>query len=350
MIVEKTLREKQVERGKEAMKEDALYSYLEFSAQVIRQQLVEITHRQSPESGRRQVPFNAVETLLCYGLFYVLDPHRYGGGNIDKVPPIVNTLAAFFHRSPGSITNKMLNLDGSRTHSGREEPFLFATLAASEPTRYFALYHAIVATARNLEIDEDRLPDFLSSFTLDTKEGDLLGQDDVPASTTLLLEDAEDALKELDEVFLLGDQLTEKLVERKIRLAQHRFALEVLHNYERRCVFCGFEPRSLPGRSGLLRASHIKPWAVSTARERVDVRNGLAACPMHDAAFDQGYLTVNGGYRIHRAQVLEESLVKDQGASYYFGAVLQARLVFPEQAKMPAIQYLTYHREHIFKG
>ena len=332
------------------MNNDVLHAYLELSTLTIHQQLVEITHRQSPEPGRRQVPFTAVETLLCYGLFYLLDPHRYGGGNIDTVPPIVKTLATLFHRSPGSLTNKMLNLDGSRTHSGREEPLLFATLAASEPARYFTLYHAILSTARSLKIDEDRLPDFLSSIPVETQEGDLLGQDDVPASTTLLLEDVEDTLKELDQVFLLGDQLTEKLVERKIRLAQHRFALEVLHNYQRRCVFCGFEPRSLPGRSGLLRASHIKPWTVSTARERVDVRNGLAACPMHDAAFDQGYLTVNGGYRIHRAQVLEESLVKDQGASYYFGAVLQPRLVFPEHAKMPAIQYLTYHQEHIFKG
>jgi putative restriction endonuclease len=185
---------------------------------------------------------------------------------------------------------------------------------------------------------------------LDTEDADLLGQDDVPASTTLLLADAKQELKELDQTFTLGDQLTEKLVERKIRLAQHRFALEVLQNCHRTCVFCGFEPRSLPGQSGLLRASHIKPWAVSTSRERVDVRNGLAACPMHDAAFDQGYLTINGGYRIHRASVLEQSVVKDQGASYYFGAILQTHLLLPEQAKMPAAHYLTYHREHIFKG
>jgi hypothetical protein len=42
--------------------------------------------------------------------------------------------------------------------------------------------------------------------------------------------------------------------------------------------------------------------------------------------------------------------VKDQGASYYFGAILQPALIMPEQAKMPASAYLSYHREHIFKG
>lgn len=331
------------------MSENAVHSYLDLSLQEISQQLTEIAARQDPLPGRRQVSFNAVETLLCYGLFYVLDPHRYGGGNIDKVPSAVNTLAALFRRTPGSITSKMLNLDGSRMHSARDEPLLFASLA-SEPAHYFALYNAILTTARSLALDEQMLPDFLGDMAPETKEVDLLGQDDVPASTTLLLVDAEQELRELDHAFMLGDQLTEKLVERKIRLAQHRFALEVLRNCHRMCVFCGFEPRSLPGPSGLLRASHIKPWAVSTSRERVDVRNGLAACPTHDVAFDQGYLTVNGGYRIHRAKIIEESIVKDQGASYYFGTILHARLLLPEQARMPSLQYLTYHREHIFKG
>jgi putative restriction endonuclease len=330
------------------MKEDAPHSYLELSLQEIRHQLIQIADRQFPESGRRQIPFNKVETLLCYGLFYLLNPHRYGGGNIDKVPPIVNILAAFFRRTPGSITNKMLNLDGSRKHCAREEPLLFATLA-SEPARYRVLYQTILTAARDLALDEHILPDFLGDLFLVAEDTDLLGQDDVPASTTLLLANAGQEIQEL-QTFRLGDQLTEKLVERKIRLVQHRFALEVLQNCQRRCVFCGFEPRSLPEQSGLLRASHIKPWAVSTPYERADVRNGLAACPMHDAAFDQGYLTINGGYRIHRASVLEQSLVKDQGASYYFGAILQARLLLPEQAKMPGVSYLTYHREHIFKG
>lgn len=331
------------------MKEAQLRSYLELSVQDIRRQLLDMAARHVPESGRRQVPFNEVETLLCYGLFYLLDPHRYGGSNIDKVPPIVTTLAAFFRRTPGSMTNKMLNLDGSRTHSAHEEPLLFATLAA-DPSRYRALYLAILSEARHLGFDEHVFPDFLAEVALDTGETDLLGQDDIPASTTLLLADTEQEMQEIDRTFKLGEPLTEKLVERKVRLAQHRFALEVLLNCQKKCVFCGFEPRSLPGQSGLLRASHIKPWSVSTARERIDVRNGLAACPMHDAAFDQGYLTVNGGYHIHRASVLEESIVKDQGASYYFGAILQTRLVLPERAKMPAPQYLSYHREHVFRG
>jgi putative restriction endonuclease len=340
-----------MDKGNDSRREEVLRSYLDLTQEQVRQQLADILAREVPAPGHRQVPFNAVETLLCYGLFYLLDPHRYGGGNIDQAPALVHILARLFKRSPGSLTNKMLNLDGSRPHGKSLEPLLFAILAA-EPERYRALYQMILTTARQLALDEETLPDFLADPALAPAQEELLGQEEVPASSSLLLAKAgaEAELQEVERAFRLGERLTEKLVERKIRLAQHRFALEVLRNCGRHCVFCGFEPRSLPEQSGLLRASHIKPWAVATPVERVDVRNGLAACPTHDAAFDQGYLTVNGGYRIHRARVLEQSVVKDQGASYYFGAVLSAHLLLPEQAKRPALRYLTYHREHIFKG
>src|SRR5260370_22021351 len=99
--------------------------HLELSSEQIRTYLTEISHRQFPQSGHRQAPFNMVETILCYGLFYILDPHQYGGANIDKVPPAVKTLATFFHSTPDSSTNKMLNLHGSRRHTAREEPLTF---------------------------------------------------------------------------------------------------------------------------------------------------------------------------------------------------------------------------------
>src|SRR5579871_2381996 len=133
---------------------------LELSPQQILNCLTEIYKRQFPKPGHRQVPFNIVETLLCYGLFYILDPHKYGGANIATAPQCVKTLAAFFRRTPVSITNKMLNLDGSRQHSAREEPSLFAYLA-SAPTLYSALYKEILTSARSLAIDEETLPDFL---------------------------------------------------------------------------------------------------------------------------------------------------------------------------------------------
>lgn len=319
---------------------------LELTVQDIKNQLTEISQRQ-PKS--RQVKYTDVETLLCYGLFYILDPHKYGGRNIDAISPIAKALAAFFCRTPNSITSKMLNLDGSRANGASGEPLLFALLS-NDPTLYHTLYKDILTTARTLSIGEEILPDFLNALEDNPQiTNDLLGQDDLPISNADLLASEEEVMKKLDQSFELGDQLTEKMAERKIRLAQHRFALEVIRNCGRACVFCGFEPRTLPSRSGLLRASHIKPWARSDHRERVDIRNGLAACPMHDAAFDQGYLTIQDDYRIQKAKILEESLAYDPGVHLYFGEALRPSLLLPSNAKRPHTIYLTYHYENIFK-
>ena len=315
----------------------------------IRDQLTAITERQFPHPQSRQVPFTLVETLLCYGLFFLINPHSYGGSNIDRLPPIVPTLAMFFRRSPGSLTNKMLNLDGSRSHSGRNEPYIFATLGAN-PTLYPQLYRTIVLSARELSIGEDVLPDFLQRATSSSDDEGLLGQDDLPTSSAILLAQEEDALESVDRAFSLGDTLTEKLVERKIRLAQHRFARAVFQNCGHSCVFCGFAPLTIPERSGLLRASHIKPWAVSNSHERVDVRNGLVACPTHDAAFDRGYLTIGDDLGIRLATILRRSVIQDQGVRQYFGEVIYTKVLLPQKSKAPSSSYLAYHREHVFKG
>lgn len=321
----------------------------ELSSQQISSYLIEITRRQFPPPGHRQVPFNMVETLICYGLFYIIDPHHFGGGNITTAPSVVKTLAAFFRRSPSSLLSKMLNLDGSRKHSAREEPLFFASLAAA-PDLYRQLYQNIFTAARSLSIGEDLLPDFLNAYSNDQQEAELVGQDDLPQRPGILLAEAENSMKMLDQIFELGEFLTEKLVEQRIRLAQHRFATAVLQNCDYACVFCGFAPRSLPKQNGLLRASHIKPWAASNDKERVDVRNGLAACPMHDAAFDRGYLTVNGGLHIHQSDALRQSARNDPGVSLYFENALRPTLLLPSQAVKPGIQYLLYHRKHIFRG
>ncbi len=135
------------------------------------------------------------------------------------------------------------------------------------------------------------------------------------------------------------------------RLTQRTEAITaaVLTNYDHGCAFCDFAPRSLGGNK-LLVASHIKPWAESDDRERLDPTNGVAACPTHDAAFDSGLITVNGGLRVHRAPPLETSSRLDPGVDSYFGAALHSQLEVPDGRAPPGPSYLTWHHEHIFQG
>jgi putative restriction endonuclease len=104
---------------------------------------------------------------------------------------------------------------------------------------------------------------------------------------------------------------TERIMLAAARVGQHVFAVQVLANCGGQCVFCGLRPAASWARRMLL-AGHIKPWKDSTPSERLDPRNGLAACPVHDVAFDTGMLTVNGGLRIHLARPLAEAVQNDQ--------------------------------------
>ena len=103
---------------------------------------------------------------------------------------------------------------------------------------------------------------------------------------------------------------TSRLVEQRVRLAQHRFAAGVLANYRWQCGFCGFAPGDGLRGYRLLIASQVKPWARSNNRERSDVTNGVCACPMHDSAFDAGLLRLKPEMEIVRAKALESRLMK----------------------------------------
>jgi putative restriction endonuclease len=330
------------------LRDDPLVNpYLRLSSLDIATQLRRLLDRPVYAAGARQEPFLPVETLLCYGLFLVLDPHRYGGRNMHQLPSAAVALAGLFRRSPSSVLYKMLNLDGSRANSARAEPALFALLS-SRTDLFPALYIAILSVARELGISGDVLPDFLGSLQPDSAS--LLGQEELPATSTevLALEPHQDELPVL--TLALDDDTTEQLLVGRVRLAQHRFAHDVLANWQRACAFCGFAPRRLPEQSGLLRASHIKPWARSSAWERRDVGNGFSACPIHDAAFDRGYITVLPDYRIVRSALLEASLrSEDPRARLYFQDALWDQITAPPGGQPPGRSYLEYHRDYIYQ-
>ena len=297
----------------------------------------------------RQVAFLPVETLLCYGLFFEMNPHQFGGANIDSVPDTVKTLASTFKRTPGSITNKMLNLDGSRANAARPEPELFIQL--QEPGRFDPLYRRIIKAARLEGFSEARVPDFLA--TLENEEGfELLGQQELgPPEVAAALNEMFARQLELETAYGFTPSETSRLVEQRVRLAQHRFAAGVLSNYGWQCGFCGFDPSPGLHGYGLLIASHVKPWAKSSDRERSDVGNGICACPTHDSAFDAGLLTVTPDLQIVRASALETRLATNLSLSRLFtGPGMRTSLLVPPGASGPRQQFLDYHRMSVFRG
>lgn len=293
----------------------------------------------------RQDIFTPVEVVLCYALFFVVDPHRYGGASMHRAPAVVHSLASLFVRSPGSINSKMMNLDGSRKNAGKHEWRFFVEMATN-PDLFPALYNAVLLAAREVGIDSAQLPDFLHIEGV--RDFDLLGQDELSGSTFETVV-ALNAARKRAHLLASNEAETVRMAEQAVRLGQHRFASQVLDDYLHSCAFCGFAPRSIPG-NRLLVASHIKPWGDSDDVERLDPHNGVAACPTHDAAFDSGLITINGGLRVHRSPGLKHSAMTDAKVDAYFGDALAPRLILPDGAAGPGRPYLEWHNEHVYQG
>src|ERR1700728_4252493 len=259
-----------------------------------------------PVSQGRQVTFLPVETLLCLAASFLVNHRHFGGGTAHQAPEPGPSLARLFSRPPSSVLAKMANLDGSRSHGARWDALAGATLR-NDPARFSQIYRLLLHAARGEGIGRERLPDFL--VLEQGGELILLGQDELDLS---VLEESfrEQLERDADGPGALSPLETERILLAAARVGQHVFAQQVLANCGSRCVFCGLAPATF-GAKRMLLAGHIKPWKDSTPPERLDPRNGLAACPAHDVAFDTGLLTVNGGLRIHVARSLAEATLID---------------------------------------
>jgi putative restriction endonuclease len=319
-----------------------LADYLDLTVGYARQQFRELMRR-SPVSSGRQVIFLPVETLLCLAASFLVNHRRFGGSTAHLAPEPVPSLARLFSRPSSSILAKMANLDGSRSHGGKHD-VLAGAILRDEPAHFTHIYRTLFSAARAEGTGEDRLPDFLGlehggEFTL-------LGQDELGPSA---LENAfKDQIAKATAGSTWTEQQTERILLAAARVGQHLFAQGVLTNCGQRCVFCGLQPASFGARRMLV-AGHIKPWKDSTSTERMDLRNGLAACPSHDVAFDAGLITVDASLEVHMSGTLANAVRADPLTRQYYGRPpLRDTILLPDQAQLPGRKYLDWHRTNIF--
>jgi len=126
---------------------------------------------------------------------------------------------------------------------------------------------------------------------------------------------------------------TERDAMTKARIGQGRFRSSLLE-YWSCCAVTGLsEP-------GLLKASHIKPWKMGTATERLDLYNGLLLSPEFDACFDFGYISFEENGKIIISERLNDADVERLGLH----SDMKLR-----QIESHHIPYLKFHRDNIFK-
>ena len=89
----------------------------------------------------------------------------------------------------------------------------------------------------------------------------------------------------------------------------------------------------------VLIASHIKPYKVSNEKEEFDVDNGLLLSKNLDSLFDLGYITFDTDGSVVASKVLSDDM-----KTYLSAFKLNEYFINPKR-----MQYMEYHREHVFE-
>lgn len=283
--------------------------------------------------------WSIAETLLAALLCVYADPSRLGGtkrtksGESRQHPGVVE-MARLLGRTEDSVVLKVMNL---RTQfSGGQRGMAHGSKLDADVAQHFGLHFDDLLVAAELMVAEypsaRTVVDLTCPRTGPTAfEAERLPYDPRPSSN--------------------GNESTTVLREQAVRRGQHLFRGRVMANYDHTCAMCGLHSRLPEANSFLLLASHIQPWARSNDHERLDHRNGLALCAIHDRAFDWGFVTIDESLRV---------VVSDHAREHYSpedridGELLKWHghdLLRPASPRfeLPAERYLAFHREKVFE-
>lgn len=118
------------------------------------------------------------------------------------------------------------------------------------------------------------------------------------------------------------------------RLGQGRFRAELIRRWHRKCAVTGCTIVEI------LRASHVKPWRLSTDKERLDSENGLLLCAHVDALFDSGLVSfADDGALLISAEITIEDRSR-----------LRLEHGLTEQPSTALKAFLAYHRRYIARS
>ena len=131
----------------------------------------------------------------------------------------------------------------------------------------------------------------------------------------------------------LSNKTKESLI--KSRIGQGDYRRKLLEE----CYFCPFTKVT---DERLLVASHIKPWALSNDKEKVDPKNGFMFTPTFDRLFDRGFISFEDDKTLMVSPWISPMNQKRLGI--YNGKIIDD-LPLDEKRK----EYLNFHREYIFK-
>jgi putative restriction endonuclease len=245
------------------------------------------------------------QTILAFNLYFKI-PY----GTIHGRNPKLLELAKIIDRKPGGLGRKMQNLASLDTvHKAR----------------------GIKGLSHHSKLDEEIFNEFVDNWAELAFESEriLAEKQHIPLEDKVVIEEHE------------WQNRSGRNVERtvKVRVGQNFFRSAVLSNFDSKCAISGI---NIPG---MLRASHIVPWAKDEAA-RVNPENGLCLSALYDVAFDQGFIGVNTDHKI----LLADKLKKRKKEPYFqehFGKI-EGVGIRPPSRFFPRKEFLEYHLDKIF--
>lgn len=242
-------------------------------------------------------PWTRDEVLVAFNLYC-----RTPFGRLHARNPEIVSVAAALGRSPGSLAMKCCNL-AAFDPVLRERGIAGLRKAAAVDREVWKAFH---------EHPEE------TGFESETKYSKAVGTS-IRVAEHLEWRDVEG----LDTLSLT-----------KVRVNQQLFREIILASYATRCAVC-----SLPI-ARLLVASHIVPWAIDKSN-RMNPRNGICLCALHDRAYDRGVLDVDETYTVRISPEIQ-SQAKDSAVQQHLLSYHGARIQLPERWP-PEPRFLKMH-------
>lgn len=144
-------------------------------------------------------------------------------------------------------------------------------------------------------------------------------------------------LEETPVVSIPQHTTVERIV--KARVGQQLFKRQVLQDCDSTCAF------TLVRDPGLLIAGHIKPWAKSDDREKLDPKNGLVFTPTYDRLFNNGLIS----FTENSALIISPLLSRETATRLHIHPNMELDIPMHGPANKPRREYMEYHREFILR-
>lgn len=200
------------------------------------------------------------------------------------------------------------------------EPLLLDPMTLTGKSRLFAMFKGYQ------EVDR--------TFARRVLSGILKKEDTITAKRLLKLCDSDDDDIPADIIKVKQSKLAATTRQALIdaRVGQGQFRDQVLALWKGQCALTGCTL------SKVLRASHIKPWKISSNRERLDPENGLPLAAHIDAMFDNGLI----GFQDDGTVIVSPSISKKDRKLLLGGATRLTQA--PSQGMR---KYLEMHRKSL---